>query len=102
MITSAILHESEDSSMQSFIDISVITYQNTTNVKAVVNILYLAIDYAVISLKTILREAQPVPRFSPLSLCSFTSWEICPKSSILSVTSVICSRRWIANGLAAF
>ena len=61
-ITSAILHESEESSLPSYIDItpSVITYDNSKNAEVIVNLTNLTTNSVVISPKSILCEIQPV------------------------------------------
>ena len=60
--TSAILHESEESSLPSYIDItpSVITYDNSKNAEVIVNLTNLTTNSVVISPKSILCEIQPV------------------------------------------
>ena len=60
--TSAILHESEESSLPSYIDItpSVITYDKTKKADVIVNITNLTTNSVVISPKSILCEIQPV------------------------------------------
>ena len=60
--TSAILQESEESSLPSYIDIapSVINYDNTKNAEVVVNVTNLTTNSIVISPKSVLCEIQPV------------------------------------------
>ena len=60
--TSAILQESEDSSLPSYIDIapSVINDDNTKNAEVVVNLTNLTTNSIVISPKSVLCEIQPV------------------------------------------